>query len=64
VAPTSRWAKIVGRVTGTPAAYFEVPPPPEISVVVPFGSTLYSASFHATTLATVSIIASLGCATS
>src|SRR3954453_13217943 len=40
VLPTSRWPKIVGSVTLTPAAYFDVPLPPEVSVVVPYGLTL------------------------
>src|SRR4051812_39820299 len=39
VLPTSRWPKIVGSVTRAPAAYRDVPPPPDVRVTVPFGLT-------------------------
>jgi hypothetical protein len=52
VLPTSRWAKIVGRVTLAPEAYLDVPPPLEVSTVVPRGSTPNSENFQAMIAAT------------
>ena len=56
VAPTSRWAKTVGRVALAPETYFDVPPPLEVSTVVPRGSTPYNENFQAMIAATASTV--------
>jgi hypothetical protein len=48
---------MVGNVTRVPAAYLAVPPPPDVSTVVPRGSTAYRPSFHAVIAATALMVA-------
>ena len=55
---------ITGKVTVSPAGYLSVPPPAEVSRVVPNGSRWLRSSFHAITRATAATAAAVGLAVS
>ena len=57
VLPTSRWPKTVGRVTLVPLAYLAVPPPLEVSTVVPAGLIPNSENFQPMKAAAASTVA-------